>query len=286
MKNLIWALALGFAAIFMSPSHSIAQEQVLRNADVIALLDAGIGETAVIAMIETSEVEFDTQTQTILSLSTQGVPSDVIAAMVRAENAAVELSDSSPDPSEPHFPGFYLMDDWSPEARMWKIDPTVSTQTKTGGIFGYALTGGLASASVKAVISGESAAHQTPNSRPEFYVYFGGMDGTDSGVFSTGFGNGIQSPNEFSLIELKQKRDRREARVGSMNIAGAKAGVMDKDQIPFSYEQIDQGVFRITPDADLEPGEYGFLFSLVGGAGPGISGGVAGARIFDFTVTE
>ena len=28
----------------------------------------------------------------------------------------------------------------------------------------------------------------------------------------------------------------------------------------------------------------GFIFALVGGAGPGASGGVAGARVFDFSV--
>ena len=81
-----------------------------------------------------------------------------------------------------------------------------------------------------------------------------------------------------------EKKDRREARVGSLNIAGSKTGVMDKDRIAFSYEQIVPYVYKITPDGDLEPGEYGFLFALVGGAGPGLSGGVAGARVFDFTV--
>lgn len=81
-----------------------------------------------------------------------------------------------------------------------------------------------------------------------------------------------------------EKKERREARVGSLNLAGSKTGVMDKDQIPFTYEQVSSHVYRITPDRDLEPGEYGFLFALVGGAGPGLSGGVAGARVFDFAV--
>ena len=75
------------------------------------------------------------------------------------------------DPLAPHFPGVYLYDDWSAEPRMWKIDPTSSTQTKTGGIFGYALTGGIASASVKAVIPGEEARFVSPKSNPVFYVY-------------------------------------------------------------------------------------------------------------------
>ena len=88
----------------------------------------------------------------------------------------------------------------------------------------------------------------------------------------------------FQRVSAMEKKGRREARVGSLNIAGAKTGVMDKDQIPFSYEQVSPYVFKITPDQPLEPGEYGFLFALVGGAGPGLSGGVAGARVFDFTV--
>lgn len=284
MKRFFGLSAIGAATLLFTPLQ--AHAETLRNADVVALLEAGIGEEAVIALIETSDVEFDTATRTVLALSSQGVPSGVIAAMVRAERSQIELSDSSPDPLVPHFTGFYLMDNWSPEARMWKIDPTVSSQTKTGGILGYALTGGIASASLKAVLPGASAQLQTPRSRPEFYVYLDGAAGTDTGVFSNGFGSSIQSPNEFSLIALAKKRDRREARVGSLNIAGSKTGVMDQDQIPFSYEQIAQGVFRITPDADLAPGEYGFLFALAGGSGPGLSGGVSGARVFDFTVTQ
>lgn len=81
-----------------------------------------------------------------------------------------------------------------------------------------------------------------------------------------------------------EKKERREARVGSLNIAGSKTGVMDKDRIPFTYERISTYVYKITPNEDLAPGEYGFLFALVGGAGPGLSGGVAGARVFDFTI--
>lgn len=283
MKRLSGLCAIGAATLLFTPLP--AQAETLRNADVLALLEAGIGEAAVVALIETSDVDFDTGTKTVLELSSQGVPSAVIAAMVRADRSQVELSDSSPDPMAPHFAGFYMMDDWSPEARMWKIDPTVSSQTKTGGILGYALTGGIASASLKAVLPGQTAQLQTPRPRPEFYVYLTDSEGAGSAVFSTGFGSSIQSPNEFSLIALNKKRDRREARVGSLNIAGSKVGVMDRDQISFSYEQLAQGVFRITPDVDLAPGEYGFLFALAGGSGPGLSGGVSGARVFDFTVT-
>lgn len=263
---------------------SVAQAETLRNEDVVALLEAGLGEEAVIAKIETSEGAFDTDTNTLLALRAKGVPSPVLAAMLKSANGTVRYDDTSPDPAVAHTPGFYIMDNSTGQARMKKIDPLASTQTKTGGILGYAFTGGIASASIKAVLPGATAAAQTGDRRPTFYVFFDPPGGTQSAIFSTGFGNAVITPNEFSLVDLMEKKDRREARVGSLNIAGSKAGVMDKDQIPFTYEQVAPYVYKITPDRDLAPGEYGFLFALVGGAGPGLSGGVAGARVFDFTV--
>jgi len=263
---------------------STAQAETLTNADVVALLEAGLGEEAVIAKVETSEGDFVTDTQTLLALRAKGVPSAVIAAMVKVANGPDRFDDASADPKVPHTTGFYLLDESAAQPKMLKIDPIASTQTKTGGVLGYALTGGLASASLKAVLPGATAQRQTTKRRPTFYVFFDKPGGNPSPVFSTGFGNAIITPNEMSLVDLMEKKGRREARVGSLNIGGSKTGVMDKDQIAFSYEEVVPGVYKITPDRDLAPGEYGFLFALVGGAGPGLSGGVAGARVFDFTV--
>lgn len=272
------------AASFALCLAGVANAETLRNEDVVALLEAGLGEEAVIAKIETSDGNFVTDTQTLLALRAKGVPSPVIAAMVKSANGTIRYDDTSPDPKVPHSPGFYLLDTASSQPKMMKIDPIASTQTKTGGILGYAFTGGIASASIKAVLPGGTAQRQTTARKPTFYVYFDPPGGNQSAIFSTGFGNAVITPNELSLVDLMEKKDRREARVGSLNIAGSKTGVMDKDQIPFTYEQVSPYVYKITPDVDLAPGEYGFLFALVGGAGPGLSGGVAGARVFDFTV--
>jgi len=261
-----------------------AQAETLRNDDVVMLPEAGLGEEAVIAKIEASDGDFVIDTQTLLALRAKGVPSPVIAAMVKSASGTTKYDDTSPDPKVPHTPGFYILDETSPQPRARKIDPIASTQTKTGGILGYAFTGGIASASLKAVLPGQTAQAQTTKRRPTFFVFFDPPGGNQSAIFSTGFGNAVITPNELSLVGLMEKKDRREARVGSLNIAGSKTGVMDKDRIAFSYEQIVPYVYKITPDTDLAPGEYGFLFALVGGAGPGLSGGVAGARVFDFTV--
>lgn len=147
---------LGVAALAMLWAGGAAAE-TLRNDDVVALLAAGLGEEAVIAKIETSEGDYDVATQTLLALRAKGVPSPVIAAMVKSANGTQRYDDNSPDPTVPHSTGFYLLDNSGGQARMVKIDPIASTQTKTGGILGYAFTGGIASASIKAVLPGATA---------------------------------------------------------------------------------------------------------------------------------
>jgi hypothetical protein len=163
---------------------------------------------------------------------------------------------------------------------MERMNFTVTSQAKTGGILGYALTGGIASASVKVAIQNEQAPVHT-GATPKFYFFFDNMmQQGASTTWASGANTFVASPAEFTLIELKRKDGRREARVGSMNIAGAKTGVMDKDRLAFRSNEVRPGVYEVTPAADLEQGEYGFIFSL-GASG---TGGAMTARIFDFSV--
>lgn len=98
--------------------------------------------------------------------------------------------------------------------------------------------------------------------------------------FSEWISPNVTSPAEFTLIKLTSRKGRREARVGSVNIGGAKSGVMDKDQIPFVYEMVRPGVFRATPKAEIASGEYGFIYAI---SGCGTAGALT-ARVFDFSV--
>lgn len=83
------------------------------------------------------------------------------------------------------------------------------------------------------------------------------------------------------------KKDLREAKVGRFNIGGAKAGVMDRDRIAFSFTELSPGVFEVRPDAELAGGEYGFLVQTSTGGGPGMSGmGAMAAKIFDFSIPK
>lgn len=270
-----------------------ADNSALTNDDIIKLLAAGIGEPAIIAKIKSSPSQFDLSTDHLIALSSKGVTSNILAAMLdsaRGVTAAKEeeLSLDSPDPSVPHYTGVYLMTD-APPVKMQRINPTASNQAKTGGILGYALTMGIASMSVKAAIPNDAARITTKSAKPVFYFYFDESvpkgAGNGSSTWVNGVGTVVSSPAELTLTQFVVKKGRREARVGSVNIAGAKSGVMDKDQIAFEAELIRPGVFKVMPTSNLAAGQYGFIHAMSGG-GSVAGGGAMTARVFDFAVVK
>ena len=277
------ALPTASAPVVATPAP--AALETLTNATVIQLVKAGLGNDAVIAKIKATPGKYDLNTADLIALKDAGVPGDVIAAMIagpaKAEAAPVAMSLTDINPMTPHPSGLYLID--TPANRLDRIDPTVSNQAKTGGIFGYALTMGIASMSVKVAITGEAARVVSPSATPSFYFFFDASNPQTANIassWSAGSAQTVSSPSEFTLIRLMEKKGRREARVGSLNIGGAKTGVMDKDRIPFDYEMVREGVYKVTPKQPLEAGQYGFIYALTGGG----TGGAMTARIFDFSV--
>jgi len=276
MKNMFGYLA-GLTLIATSAPVSA---KPLERATIQQLTQLGLGDDAVIAKIQADKVDFDLSTDDMIALKSQGISSAVIAAMISNRYVAkVEPSLDSPDPMIPHPAGLYAFQADGAAARMQRMEPTVTNQAKTGGILGYAFTGGIASMSIKAAIQNETSRVPVA-AKPRFYFFASESNGNDGTAWASGTNTVVNSPAELTLIQLARKDGRREARVGSMNIGGAKTGVMDKDRIVFSHTAVRPGVFEITVDAPLKPGEYGFIYSLAGGG----AGGAMTARIFDFTV--
>ena len=266
--------------------------ETLTNGDIITLTKAGLGSEAITAKIQASANNFDTSTGQLLALKQAGVSDAVIAAMLRASTGAtvsqnaVGDTSTSPDPRAPHASGIYLLDESTASAKMRRIDPTIGNEVKTTGVLAYALTYGIAPVKFKTVLPNETARVHSYGGRPVFYFYFNRtgtqLSGNDvGGIWLPG---AITSPNEFSLVRFDVGRGDRETVLGQFNITGAKAGVMDKARVAFTYDDVAPGVFRVTPATDLPPGEYGFVYSS-GGGGYGRLAGSPSARIFDFSVS-
>lgn len=265
--------------LFLVVSPTAIQAKPMDKASVVQLTKLGLGDDAVIAKIKSDQVNFDLSTEEMIDLKNQGVSSAVIAAIIGNRFVTkVEPSLDSPDPNVPHPAGMYAVLGEGTQARMSKMEPTVTNQAKTGGLFGYALTGGIASMSIKAAIQNETS-KVSLSTLPRFYFFSAESNGDDSNAWASGSNTVVASPAELTLIRLMRKQGRREARVGSMNIGGAKTGVMDKDRIEFTHRLVRAGVYEIEVKTPLEPGEYGFIYSLAGGG----SAGAMTARIFDFT---
>jgi hypothetical protein len=277
-----------FVATAAQPAPEVATQEahraeMLTNESIISLVRAGLGPEAIEAKIGASRGSFDTSTNALIALKNAGVPDGVIAAMLKRSSSPVAANaiadNGNPDPLVPHAPGIYVLDARG-NARMIRIDPTVSNQTKTSNILGYAFTYGLSSAKLKTVIPNATARVQAIGSRPTFYFYFNQSSVLASlADFSTGFSASASSPNEFSLVHLQKKGDHREAVIGSLGFASAKSGISDKARVAFTYDDVAPGVFKVTPSADLQPGEYGFVYSVSTGVGS-----ASVARIFDFSV--
>ena len=283
MRKLI-ALVMACAALSVTPAWA----ETLTNDSVVAMSKAGLGAESIVAKIRNSATKFDLSTDGLVALKQQNVPDPVIAAMLNASSGpaasqSAAIDSGSPDPLAQHGSGIYLMVDRETGPRMQRIDALASSQVKTTGILGYAFTYGIAKVNIKTVLPNATARVVSSTKRPVFYFYFDQSNMSLSRSAPSAFwGGSVTSPNEFTLERLQVTGGHREAVLGQFNITGLKAGVMDKARVDFGYEDVSPGVFKVVPKDELEPGEYGFIYST--GAGGGPYGGAQNAKIFDFSI--
>lgn len=271
-------LALGLATLtlsFASPSSA----EVMTNQTVLSLLQAGLGDDLVIAKIDSEPCNYDVSTNAILSLKNSGASEKVIAAMVTrcasATNArGIAGDDKSSDPTVRHSPGIYVMEDWHNPSSLNLIAASKSSGMKTSGN-GSVLFPLVA----KLILPGAYGHVMVPTANPTFYFYFNPNDQAVSD-FGQEHSDAAQSPDSFSLVHLKQKRDTRELEMGRLSAFGGavmsfRKGLSLKSSIPFRTENKGPGIYEVSA-GPLDPGEYAFVFT----------GGDSSARVYDFTVTS
>ena len=91
--SLVYALLVAFPLSI--PALGQEQEEVLTNADIISLSDAGVPPEAIVIKIESTRADFDTTVEQLVALSVAGVDASVVAAMTRKDSADPE----PPDPA-------------------------------------------------------------------------------------------------------------------------------------------------------------------------------------------
>ena len=291
-------ISLVCVLLLLGSSLVTAQEtaEVLTNEKVVTMVKAGLPANIVVNKIRTSKTNFNTSTDELIRLQQVRLPAEIINAMLEATNkeAAVisrtgagDTTKTDPhDPASAHEAGIYFYEEKDGKRQMVQLEPSISTQSKSGGFFKSAMTYGIAKIKSKAVLSNRDARLQLDTARPVFYFYF---EVKNSGLSTSGniYSGSSTSPNEFVLVKMDQKKNGRELVVGQANVFGAESGTLDKYARPFDYEKLGPGVYKVVPRVDLEDGEYGFFY---GGTTPIVGYGYFGAgvspKIFDFGINR
>ncbi len=255
---------------------------------VIAMAQAGLSEDVIIARLRKEDKAFDLSTDDMIRLKKANISDAVMKVMLdpKAEikpaqtfvqvpvipggiakpsgatpsNDAVVPGDPN-DPTVAHDSGIYLYTknrEGKPE--MIVLERAAYHGTKTGGIFGSAMTYGIMKAKSKAVVSGAHAGSRTSDGNPVFYFYF---DDKAAGLGKSYFGgSSLSSPNQFVMLKLDVGKSSRDTIVGEFGAFGASTGAREKSMVGFKSERIRPGLYKVTPDGTMEPGEYCFFANV------------------------
>lgn len=301
------SLGAGFGQAQTTPSLPItaqaAQSGFLTNQDILKMVQAGLGESVVIATLRTATAtNFDLSPDALIALKKGGVSDAIVSAMIEPKavgapsssapaltlggplaDTRARIDSATASPEVPRDPGIYWDKGRDGGHNLVALEPTVFSQGKTGGVFAAAMTYGLAKAKMKAITRGSAANLHIAESEPTFYFYF---ENKASGLANTGgFAGwlaGATSPNEFVLARMTSKPKERELIVGEFGTFGGSSGTRSKDTIDIKIDRLSGGVYRVTALKPLEPGEYCFFYA---GGGSALAGAGTG-KLFDFGVYE
>ncbi|HUV13288.1 MAG TPA: hypothetical protein VMY18_06570 [Acidobacteriota bacterium] len=225
-----------------------SQEQVLKNEDILKMVEAGLSPDLIVEMVRNSPGDYDTNVNSIVALKEKGVSDSILAAMVvgnsRRDTAepgptGTEEAVSKEDTAEdvPEEIGIYFVDKRSNEVRF--MEPEIVTW-KTGGFMKSVATMGISKGHINGTV-------KNPTSR---YI----LDGDEEIVIYCPEGT---SGNEYQLLKLWEKKNRREFRTFTGGVVHASGGA-DENSVAFDPVRTAPRVYRFKLP-DLVPGEYGLL---------------------------
>ena len=299
-------IAIVTTVIAGAPAHG--GQTTLTNQDIVKMVQAGLGESVVIATVRTAtSPQFDLSPDALIALKKGGVSDAIVAVMIDpkgastppASGAAVvtlpgvgtasdraRIDSATASPEIPRDPGIYWDRGGDDAHNLVALEPTVFSQGKSGGFLGSAMTYGIKKVKFKAVTRGSAANLHINESQPTFYFYF---ESKASGLGNTGGFSGwfaaATSPNEFVLARMISTSRDRELIVGEMGVFGGNTGARSKDTIELQIDRLSGGIYRVKPAEPLDPGEYCFFYA--GGVGAiGVGGPATAGKLFDFGIYD
>lgn len=280
MKKLFFLFCLTFAVF----TNVKAQNETVTNETVIELLKDGFTSEDIIGLIETSStrtVSFNIAY--MRELKEAGADSNLIQYLQKISKADFGMEgvlwwNTGDKPKKVYRSQF------EKEESSFNLG-TLAAAAVTGVVVGSALSGSRPSSGAgaalgagtilmattgkdvqKLVIMGKTSKNIVDSNRPVFRFYLpkGDKDSFSKEADNWYYGvmNEVQSPNEFQLVKMKQKKNRRTFPDGaSYSVAGfSGSNAKSRVIVDFEINEINNNTFEITFNQDLEPGEYVFFW--------------------------
>ena len=259
-----WATLYLTTCLFVLPQPVNAQQQqqhkAVTNADVVAMVEAGLPENTIILAIHKGPSDFDTSAQALIQLKNQGVSPGIMDAMLQAGKAPSS-------PALPALPGDYsrliepyllmTLPEVASSSGVVLVDGDKRFQMKQSLV--SSRTGGgmmpglnpFRKTRIKGVIEGHRAQLRVANTSPLFEIMLASY---------------LDPYDYVKLVKLSPKSDRREvetARMGAMG--GYSSGFRKDDIIPVAIEEMSKSSdgtrYRVKIMRPLVPGEYALTFA-------------------------
>lgn len=250
---------ISFVFLLFLNTTAIAQVKTdtLTNAKIVQLTKIGLAPSIIINKIKSSVNLFDVSTNSLIDLSNSKVATDVINEMMRVSNVINENTQiNSNDPNTMHKQGIYIYNANDTANQLKKIDAGIIAGYRSSGGSYYGFGGSTSMAD----LSGSESMMKINEKNPVFYFYFDNTSVNRGGDWFQ-----ASTPKEFMLVNLEVKKGNRSFRVGSSSSGyvtdNSKSGIPQKDQIPFDYVQISEGIYKITLKNSFKKGEYCFVLA-------------------------
>lgn len=264
-------------------AQNAQMSQRLTNQDIIEMVHLGLSDDVIIAKIRSmngaDSVKFDTGVDGLKELKAANVSDAVIKVMINPTPPVVIAAPpgGTAQTGDPNLPPQEVGVYWKDGPTFVFMGGTALNQAKAGGRAGSFFTEGMKAQHWDAVLNGPTAKTRVKDRRPVFYFYV--PDGS--------------SADDFVLLKLNKKGDRREFQIGTFGGMGAgKSGVKRSKELDFASTHVGLRTYKIVLSQELKPGEYAFFMGtsqqgmMSSGRGSSASGGTASGRIYDFAVPE
>jgi hypothetical protein len=237
LLRFLGALAVTCSTIVASDAQQ--QKDTLTNDDLIRMTRAAVEEGTILKLIESTPPAFDTSAAAVIALKNAGVSDRVIHAAVAASQGTL-IGQSGGLYPRPEEIGVYV----NLRERLVPLKVEIITW-REGGVAKKAATSVLSPFQTRGHVNASVFKPMSPlrlDGRPEFIVHC--ADGTVA--------------EEYQLLRLWEKKDRREFRIATGGIFHASSGAA-MNAFEVTIERVGVRLYRITPKLPLPPGEYGFL---------------------------